>query len=91
MSCHVCPPSVDVTDEAAVSEAARLVNMYTDGLDMLLNNAGILPGGVAAREPNIGTLGQLEAAAMLRVFEVNSVAPVIVAQAFATLGSTAST
>jgi NAD(P)-dependent dehydrogenase (short-subunit alcohol dehydrogenase family) len=77
--------TLDVTDEAAITEAARLVSMYTDGLDMLINNAGILPGGVGAREPNIGTLGQLEAAAMLRVFEVNAVAPIIVAQAFADL------
>lgn len=77
--------ALDVTDQAATAEAARQVSAQTAALDILINNAGVLPGGVAAREPNIGTFGQLEAAAMLRVFEVNAVAPVIIAQAFAGL------
>lgn len=77
--------ALEVTDEAAIAECVRQVSAQTDALDMLINNAGILPGGVAAREANIGTFGQLEAAAMLHVFEVNSVAPVMVAQAFAGL------
>jgi NAD(P)-dependent dehydrogenase (short-subunit alcohol dehydrogenase family) len=77
--------ALEVTDEASIAECVRQVGAQVDGIDMLLNNAGILPGGVAAREPNIGTFGQIEAAAMLRVFEVNAVAPVMIAQAFADL------
>jgi NAD(P)-dependent dehydrogenase (short-subunit alcohol dehydrogenase family) len=52
---------------------------------MLINNAGILPGGVANREPNIAQFGQLEAQAMLHVFHINTVAPVMVTQAYADL------
>lgn len=80
---HVVP--LDVTNAQSIVDSAAQVREHTDALDMLINNAGVLPGGVENREPNIAHFGALEAEAMLRVFHVNSVAPVLVAQAYADL------
>ncbi len=73
--------ALDVTDSASIETAVNAVSAQVDALDMLINNAGVLPGGVENREPNIGALGALEAEAMLHVFHVNSIAPVLVTQA----------
>jgi NAD(P)-dependent dehydrogenase (short-subunit alcohol dehydrogenase family) len=76
---------LDVTDQAAVERALGELGAQVDGLDVLYNNAGIFPGGVDAREGSSAIFGQLEAAAMLEVFRVNTVAPVIMVQAAADL------
>lgn len=76
---------LDVIDNDSIQHAVQTVSELVDGLDMLINNAGILPGGVDNREPNIGAFGQLDADAMLHVFRVNSISPIIITQAFADL------
>jgi NAD(P)-dependent dehydrogenase (short-subunit alcohol dehydrogenase family) len=76
---------LNVIDQAPIEQSVAIVRQHVDGLDMLINNAAILPGGVDNREKNIGTFGFLEADAMLHVFRVNSVAPIIIAQAYADL------
>ena len=76
---------LDVTSPLSIAESVEIVGQQVDGLDLLINNAGVLPGGVAAREANISTFGLLEANAMLHVFQVNTVAPVMVTQAYAEL------
>jgi NAD(P)-dependent dehydrogenase (short-subunit alcohol dehydrogenase family) len=76
---------LDVIDKQSIANAVGTVAQQIDGLDMLINNAGILPGGVDNRDPNISSLGNLDADAMLNVFRVNSISPVIVTQAFAGL------
>jgi NAD(P)-dependent dehydrogenase (short-subunit alcohol dehydrogenase family) len=76
---------LDVTDQVSIDESRDWIGTQTDDLEMLINNAGILPGGNTAREPNIASFGSLDANAMMQVFQVNSVAPVIVAQAYADL------
>lgn len=77
--------ALDVSDERSIARSLTMVTTHANALDMLINNAGILPGGVANREPNIAQFGQLEAQAMLNVFHINTVAPVMVAQAYADL------
>jgi len=77
--------ALDVIDSASIQRAVNSVTQLVDGLDMLINNAGILPGGVDNREPNISAFGQLDPDAMLQVFQVNTVSPVIITQAFADL------
>jgi NAD(P)-dependent dehydrogenase (short-subunit alcohol dehydrogenase family) len=74
---------MDVANPASIAESWRLVGAQVDALEMLVNNAGILPGGVAAREPSSAAFGFLEVESMMEVFRVNSVAPVLVAQAYA--------
>lgn len=76
---------LDVADQASIAESLRLVSAQVDGLELLINNAGILPGGVADREPSTSAFGALEAGAMLEVFHINTVAPIMVAQAYADL------
>lgn len=76
---------LDVTDQDSIDQSRDWVSAQTDGLEMLINNAGILPGGVAAREPSSASFGALDANAMLKVFQVNAIAPVMVAQAYADL------
>jgi len=74
---------LDVVDAESISSAVTAVSQQVDALDMLINNAGILPGGVDNRDPKISQLGQLDSVAMLNVFRVNTISPVIVTQAFA--------
>jgi NAD(P)-dependent dehydrogenase (short-subunit alcohol dehydrogenase family) len=76
---------LDVSSEVSIAHSRRLIGEQVDGLDMLVNNAGIYPGGVAHQKANSAVFGQLKAAAMSEVFFVNSVTPVIVAQAYADL------
>ncbi|MEP7293232.1 MAG: SDR family oxidoreductase [Chloroflexota bacterium] len=76
---------LDVTDEAAILRAIAAVRSQVDGLELLVNNAGSYPGGVDAQEASSAVFGTLEMQAMLEVFQVNTIAPVILAQAAADL------
>src|SRR6056297_3642380 len=43
---------LDVTDQGSIAACAERVRSDVTSIDVLINNAGILPGGVAAREPS---------------------------------------
>lgn len=68
--------ALDVTDATAIAASADRVAQQVDGLDVLINNAGIFPRTGASQ-----TFGQLEHDAMTDVLYVNAVSPVIVTQA----------
>lgn len=74
-----------VTDPASIEALQKTIAARVEGLDMLVNNAGILPGGVSHMEPRSAKFGALDAEAMLEVLHVNTVAPVMLTQAFADL------
>ncbi len=76
---------LDVTDGPSIAACVERVRNEAACIDLLINNAGILPGGVAAREPSSSAFGSLSAEAMLEVFRTNTIAPVTVSQAFAAL------
>lgn len=76
---------LDVINQASIEQSLQVVSQQVDGLDMLINNAGILPGGVDSREPNISQFGSLEATAMMQVFQVNTISPVIITQTYGDL------
>ncbi|MBI1280783.1 MAG: SDR family NAD(P)-dependent oxidoreductase [Anaerolineaceae bacterium] len=76
---------LDVTKQQSIDEAVEQISREVDGLEMLVNNAGILPGGVASVVPNAAKFGFLEAEAMEEVFRVNAIAPIMIAQAFSSL------
>jgi NAD(P)-dependent dehydrogenase (short-subunit alcohol dehydrogenase family) len=61
------------------------IAVQVNGLDVLYNNAGIYPDGVFPNASHSSTFGYLDAEAMLEVFQVNTVSPVIVTQAAADL------
>lgn len=65
---------LDVTDEQQIKSAAAAVREQTEALDVLINNAAIHPRGRG--------LGSYEAGPMMASFATNTVAPVLVAQAF---------
>src|SRR5579884_3496972 len=79
----VTPIALDVADEESIEQAHRTVSEATDGLDLLINNAGIYStvGGRWTGE-SFGTLSAKEALAVLRV---NSVGPILIAQRFSDL------
>ena len=65
-----------VDSEDSVKKAVKTVAAKTSSLDVLINNAGILP------DPSGGRLESLDLQKCRDAFEVNSLAPVRVTQAF---------
>jgi NAD(P)-dependent dehydrogenase (short-subunit alcohol dehydrogenase family) len=66
--CHLLP--LDVTDEDAIAAAAVQAGALVDGLDVLINNAGVFP-----RNERPETL---DAQVLLQTLHTNAVAPLIV-------------
>jgi NAD(P)-dependent dehydrogenase (short-subunit alcohol dehydrogenase family) len=67
--------AMDVADEQSIREACKAVRAQTDGLDVLVNNAGIYWKG----RDGLTTFDVTE---MLEVFRVNSVGPLVVVREF---------
>jgi NAD(P)-dependent dehydrogenase (short-subunit alcohol dehydrogenase family) len=72
---------MDAADEQSITAAHEAIAAEVDGLDLLINNAGILStvivGGVSGEQ-----VGGFDFAGPLEVFRTNAVAPLIVAQVF---------
>jgi NAD(P)-dependent dehydrogenase (short-subunit alcohol dehydrogenase family) len=64
---------LDVTKPASIAELAKEARLVVDGLDLLINNAGLLPSGER--------LGDLQAKNLNDAFATNAVGPVLVTQA----------
>jgi NAD(P)-dependent dehydrogenase (short-subunit alcohol dehydrogenase family) len=71
---HAVP--LDVTQANSVTAAATAVASRCEGLDVLVNNAAILP------EAGRGTIETTNVEVGLQVFDVNSLGPLRVTQAF---------
>jgi NAD(P)-dependent dehydrogenase (short-subunit alcohol dehydrogenase family) len=69
---HLTILRLDVTDDETIQATVDAVADEVDGLDLLINNAGINPDE---------QLGSLDAKTMLQTFHVNAVGPILVAQA----------
>lgn len=65
---------LEVTDQYSIDRAVEQIQAKTTSLDVLINNAGIDP-------PN-QTLSSISAETMLNVYAVNTVAPLMISQAF---------
>jgi NAD(P)-dependent dehydrogenase (short-subunit alcohol dehydrogenase family) len=72
---HVLP--LDVGKDASIAELAREAGMLFDGLDLLINNAGMLVPGER--------FGQLESEPLQASFRSNAVGPLLLTQALAPL------
>ncbi|MBB5207743.1 SDR family oxidoreductase [Chiayiivirga flava] len=72
---HVLP--LDVSQPATIDELVRETALVFDGLDTLINNAGVLVPGER--------FGSLDVQTMEHTFRVNAVGPVLVTQACADL------
>ncbi len=75
---HIIP--VEVTSLASLRDAAKLVSATTDAIDLLINNAGVLSSTfpLSLREP-------LDYSEMMREYNVNSLGPLRVVDAFLAL------
>jgi NAD(P)-dependent dehydrogenase (short-subunit alcohol dehydrogenase family) len=69
---HLAIPTLDVTDDESIGACVEAMHLQVDGLDLLINNAGTYPRGE--------TPTTLNAETMLQTFQLNAVAPMIVAQ-----------
>ena len=69
--------ALEVTDYAAVKALAK--KLSGEAIDILICNAGV--GG--SRESNAQDLGSLDPAEWRRIFEINTLAPLMMAEAFA--------
>lgn len=65
---------LEVTDQAGIDAAVEQVGKEVGGLDVLINNAGMLPP--------TDYLDSLQADTLLKTLEVNSVAPLMIAKSF---------
>lgn len=74
---HILP--LEVTDPAQIAAAAERVRSHTDVLDVLINNAAINPDDDSQR------FGHIDPDVMLHTLHVNTVAPLLIAQAFVDL------
>lgn len=68
---------VDVAKPASIAELAREAAQLVDALDVLINNAGMLPSGER--------FGHLEADTLSAAFEVNVTGPLLLSQTLAPL------
>lgn len=78
--------ALDISDVDSIAHCEQTVAAQTDGIDVLINNAGMnsRSAGVADDERNM-SFGALEPEGILQMIRVNSIGPVLVAQRFATL------
>jgi NAD(P)-dependent dehydrogenase (short-subunit alcohol dehydrogenase family) len=68
------PIQLELTEQAWIEQAAAEVQKRTDALDIIINNAGIDPDGQS--------FAAITAETMLRVYAVNTVAPLMISRAF---------
>jgi NAD(P)-dependent dehydrogenase (short-subunit alcohol dehydrogenase family) len=77
--------ALDVTNEASLQAAHDAVATKAEGLDILINNAGILPGHPGAGvgdDPATQRLGHLRYDDAMQVLATNAVGPLLVTQQF---------
>jgi NAD(P)-dependent dehydrogenase (short-subunit alcohol dehydrogenase family) len=75
LSPSVTPVALDVTSPSSIQAAVKTVSTVADHLDVLINNAGIL-------EEDDGPIFELPAERLRRMFETNTIGPLLVTQAF---------
>jgi NAD(P)-dependent dehydrogenase (short-subunit alcohol dehydrogenase family) len=71
----VVPVTLDVTSAESLAAAVTSVSQQTGHLDVLINNAGIL-------DDDDGTIFDLAPERLRRMFETNTIGPLLVTQAF---------
>jgi len=71
---------MDVGNIESIRKSHAAVRSHVDGLELLINNAGIY--SVHGSEEPIARLGELDFEDALRVLQVNAVGPLIVAQQY---------
>jgi NAD(P)-dependent dehydrogenase (short-subunit alcohol dehydrogenase family) len=77
------PVRLDVTDQASIEESWAVVREQADGLELLINNAGVNSMSRDSVEPASHLqLGRLDPERMLAMFHINAIAPLMVVQCY---------
>ncbi len=76
---HVFP--LDVSNKESIFKAFDVVSRQTSSLDLLINNAGII-SGTNKRGLHTIPFGELHTEDLVRVFKVNSIAPILITERF---------
>ncbi len=76
---RIIPVPLDVTSRSSVEAAAAFAAEKTDGIDVLINNAGVL-GDIESR-----LMGEIDYQDILSVYSLNAVGPLRVINAFSRL------
>jgi NAD(P)-dependent dehydrogenase (short-subunit alcohol dehydrogenase family) len=72
---------MDVRNQKSINDAYEVIKENYDSLDVLINNAGIISGG----KSRYHALGELYTENISKVFQINSIAPVLVLEKFFSL------
>jgi NAD(P)-dependent dehydrogenase (short-subunit alcohol dehydrogenase family) len=80
----VIPQTLDVTEEASIKALLAWFSYEGKGLDVLINNAGINPKDYRDKTEMAKAfyLDSLEAEALMKVFHINSIAPLLMVKHF---------
>lgn len=85
MSNHIAPVALDVLNDASIEAAAKVI-ANEGSLNILINNAGTnadtTPGG---KKEHLTVLSEVSREALLRMFDINTVGPLMVAKYFVPL------
>lgn len=76
---HVFP--LDVSSKESILEAFDRISRQTSSLDLLINNAGII-SGTDKKGLHTVPLGELHTEDLVKVFKVNSIAPILITERF---------
>lgn len=74
--------TLDVADAASIEKSYQTVREHVNGLEVLINNAAINAYTDPSGSAQHNRLGQLNAEGMLGMFEINSVAPLMIVQRY---------
>jgi NAD(P)-dependent dehydrogenase (short-subunit alcohol dehydrogenase family) len=69
---------LDVSDERSRQDFYQALSENTDSLDLLINNAGIISGNEESPYP----FGSLDQEGLSKIFLVNAIAPLMIAECF---------
>jgi NAD(P)-dependent dehydrogenase (short-subunit alcohol dehydrogenase family) len=76
----------DVTDDASLTHAYDTVKHHTDTLDLLVNNAGVNKDTVKGpSKGSVATLGELDRTTLQKMFDINTISPIMVTKTFVSL------
>ena len=80
---HLSIIPLDITDDESIKNAFQLVNKQTDHLDILVNNAGTNKDSATNNHKElVCVLTELDRSALLHMFNINSISPLMVLKHF---------
>lgn len=80
---NIIPIELDVISNESIKKAVREIGSKTDHIDILINNAGVNKDTVTNNQPElVSKLSSIDRESMLKMFDVNTVSPLILVKHF---------